>query len=401
MRYAMKPPHPPVRRQDGFAMIGMLLALVVLAIILVFWAKAEQRAWEQTRANAQGAAAAQFGVGVRGFMASVQGGGALPSNPYTVTGVAWLKAPACGGLPGNPAAGYVPCGFTGGEFGATFRTTVTLTPATNLVVSSTWFVVPAPSGLSLQAAASFASKIAYATRAQQTPPLNGMFFDVFSNAPTTAITQPSPSALVPADRGRVVLYASNAPSSDIWLRVDGTNQMLADLNMGGHSIRSAKDGSFSGSVRVQGTEEIDNGLAVTAGPADLRGGTKTPDVEVDSVGHMASQAIYAAQVFTGGTSYSMPKPDCSKANLGSSSAAIYVAMQGTGSPQSSGGDALYDAHANVVDNGASWTITPEVHTTTFSLSGNAIGGMLRLNLDKSVRAANPADQVLLVMTKCR
>ncbi|MEY2152293.1 type II secretion system protein [Rhodanobacter sp. 115] len=399
---AIAPRHLPPRRQSGFILIATLLSLVIIAIILAYWAKTERRNWVQTRANAQGAADAQFGIGLRGFIASVQGGSVtMPSNPYTVTGVNWLKAPTCGGLAGNPATGFVPCGFNGGEYGARFNTTVTKTAATNMIVASTWFAAQPVNGGTKQSAASFASAIAEATRSQQTPPTNGMFFDVFANAAIGATTAPDPSAITPVNSGRVVLYASNAPSSDIWLRVDGTNQMLADLNMGGNSIKNAKDGSFTGSVRVQGTAEIDNGLSVTNGTADLRGGAIAPDFEVTGVGHMASQALYNMQVLTGATSYTVAKPNCTQANGGTSAPSIYVAMQGTGTPEAVQGDALYEAHANVYDNGATWTVSPTLHSTTFSLTGSSSGGNLTLNLNKTVQAESPSDQVLLVMTKCK
>lgn len=391
-------------QRGQITLIGTLCALAVLALILSDWAARQRHDYEQSRANAQGAASAQFGIGIRGYIAAVQGGTVtMPGNPYTVTGVNFLKPPTCGGLAGNPTAGFVPCNFTGGEFGPDYHTTITQTASTEMITSSTWFTVGAEDGQIANSAANLASMIAFATLAQQTPPLNGMFFDAYANAAINATAQPNPSQITPANRGRVVLYASNAPSNDIWLRVDGTNQMLADLNMGGNSIKNALNGSFAGSVRVQGTEEIDDGLSVTKGTADLRGGVITPDVEVSSVGHMASQALYNMEVVTGQTSYTIPKPDCSEANDGDSTPAIYVAMQGTGTPESSGGDALYEAHANVVSSGNDWIVTPVLHATKFTLTGGLTNGNkdLTVALDKTVSQENPTDQVWLVMTKCK
>ncbi|MGH8156527.1 MAG: hypothetical protein ACREPQ_00275 [Rhodanobacter sp.] len=390
-------------KQRGQAqIIAALLALIIFAILLRVWVSIQRENYIEGVAQDEAAQAMQFGVGVRGFIASVQGGSVtMPSNPYTVVGVNFLKAPTCGGLAGNPAAGFVPCNFTGGLYGAAYSTTITLTPATKIITSSTWFMVPPENGGVQSSAADMASQIAFAVAGQQTQPLNGMFFSAYANTAIGATAQSNPNAIVAANAGRIVLYAANAPSNDIWLRVDGTNQMLADLNMGGNSLQNAKDGSFSGSVRVQGAAEIDNGLSVTSGTADLRGGAIAPDVEVTSVGHMASQALYDMQVMTGATSYTVPKPDCSQANMGSSQPAIYVSLQGTGTPQAVGGDALYEAHANVASSGANWVITPIVHATTFSLTGTTVGSNLTLNLNKTVTAENPTDQVWLVMTKCK
>lgn len=399
----MKAMRPSRRAQRGQNMIiGAVLALVIFALILARWATVQRTNYVQDFANAQGANLAQFGIGVRGYIAAVQGGTAtLTSNPYIVTGVNFLKPPTCGGLATNPTAGYVPCSYDGGTYGTALSTTITETPATKVITSSTTFVVEPENGGQKVSASDLASKIVSATLANQASPQNGLFINAFANAPATATSQPNPNAIVAANYGRVVLYASNAPTNDIWLRVDGTNQMLADLNMGGNSIDNALNGSFTGSVRVQGTAEVDNGLSVTAGTADLRGGTITPDVEVTSVGHMASQALYNMQVLTGATSYTVAQPNCSAANEGTSAPSIYVAMQGSGTPESVSGDALYEAHANVVNNGSTWTVTPVAHATTFSLTGSSSGGNLTLNLNKTVSAEDPSDQVLLVMTKCK
>ncbi|MGH8159364.1 MAG: hypothetical protein ACREPQ_14685 [Rhodanobacter sp.] len=391
------------RQQQGQTVIGVAIAAALFAGLLAVWFTVQQRQQVDNLANSEGASLAQFAVGLRGFVAAVQGGSqTMPSNPYTVAGVNWLKPPTCGGLATNPAAGYVPCSFTALPLGPSFSTTTTLTPATLLIDARTNFIVPVYGGASQGASeAIMAAKIVSATLSQQSLPANGTFLTAYANTPVTATAPVTASAIAAADRGRVLLIADNAPSNDVFLRVDGTNKMLADLNMGGNSLQNAKDGSFAGSVRVQGTEEVDNGLSVTAGTADLRGGVITPDTEVTSVGHMTSQALYDMQVLTGASSYTVTKPDCTQANLGTSAPAIYVAMQGTGTPESLGGDALYEAHANVIDNGTTWTVSPALHATTFSLTGSSSGGNLTLNLNKAVTAANPTDQVLLVMTKCK
>jgi hypothetical protein len=85
-----------------------------------------------------------------------------------------------------------------------------------------------------------------------------MFTNYLSNVPVTAndLTQQLATMNNPAspDFGRVLLIASNAPSQDLWLRVDGTNQMLANLNMGGNDLINARNvkadgyGVFGGGV---------------------------------------------------------------------------------------------------------------------------------------------------------
>lgn len=395
--------HASPRRQRGQFAIGAVLAIALMTIALATYFAIQARARIDNLANQDGASLAQYAVGLRGFIAAVQGGSAsMPSNPYTVSGVTWLKPPTCGGLATNPAAGFVPCSFDGGPLSSLYSTTVVKTPATLTIEARTNFFVPFyGSGNKAPSETLMAAKVVSATLSQQTLPANGTFLTAYANTPVTATAPVATAAIAPADRGRVLLVVNNSPSNDVYLRTDGTNYMNADLQMHGNSIAAAKDGSFSGSVRVQGTAEIDNGLSVTAGTADLRGGVITPDTEITSVGHMASQALYNMQVLTGAPSYTVAKPNCSQANLGSSSPSIYVSMQGTGTPESVGADALYEAHANVVDNGSTWTVSPILHATTFTLTGSSSGGNLTLNLNKSVSATNPSDQVLLVMTKCK
>jgi len=377
-------------------LIGVVLATALVAMALATYFKWQQTQYYNDLANQEGAALAQYGVGIRGFIAAVQGGSqTLPGNPYTVAGINWLKPPSCGGLAANPVQGYVPCTFSGGPLAPSYSTTVTQVPATNSIESRTWFLVPMY-GDNPAERSTMAAKVAFATLAQQTLPSNGTFLTAYSNSPIGSTAPVTVSAINAADRGRVLLIANNSPSNDVFLRVDGTNQMLADLNVGGHSIKNAKD------IHASGTVQIDNGLSVTAGTADLRGGVITPDVQVSSVGHMASQAIYDAQVYTGQTSYTVPQPNCTQANNGSSTPAIYVAMQGTGSAGAGGvGDALYEAHVQVQVSGSNWVLTPVVEATKFSLSGSSNGAVLSVNLNKTLTTINPRDQTILVMTKCK
>lgn len=390
------------KQQRGQMLIGAVLATALIGLVFAALFSYERTERLNDLANQEGAALAQFAVGIRGFIASVQGGSqTMPGNPYTTTGVNWLKPAVCGGLATNPTQGYVPCSYDGGPLGATYSTTITQTPATNTIESRTSFFVPVY-GDDAGSRGVMAAKVAVAAMSQQTLPSNGTFLTAFANSPVTANAPVTAAAINPVDRGRVLLVANNSPSNDVFLRVDGTNQMRADLNMGTHSLKNAQDGSFAGNVRAQGSVQIDNGLSVTNGTADLHGGVITPDVQVSSVSHMASQALYDAQIYSGQTSYVIPKPNCSQANLGSSQPAIYVAMQGTGSPASSGGgDALYEAHATVTSSGSNWIVTPVVQSTTFTLGGSSSGGVLTVNLNKTVSGGSPQDQTIMVLTKCR
>lgn len=384
---------PGGRRQGGYILVATLLAVVILSGAMMMVYRAQARSVEIQQSAGDGAQMAQMALGLRGLVAAIQADiSLLPAAPQT--GVTWLKPPSCGGLATNPVAGYVPCTYTGGAYGAQFSTSFTHVAATNAIEARTTFVVPSVGG-SQRAAILRADRIVQSARADHAAP-SGVYFSAWSNVPANAVGPVTPALLNPADAGRVVMVASNAPSNDIYLRVDGTNQMLANLNMGGMSIGNARDGRFTGDVRVEGRAQVDQGMVVQ-GPSDLRGGVVTSEIALTSVGHYASEGIYQAQVLTGATSYTVNKPDCSQAG---NNPGIYAAMQGTGTLNRTGytADAIYSARADVVDMGTRWVVTPVMQGTKFDMT---LAGTT-LNFTRTVVAAPPpADMRILVMTRCR
>lgn len=383
---------PQVRSsQGGYALIAVMLATIVVSALMMMVFKLQARQADIEKSMADGTQVAQFATGLRGFIAATQQNPALLPGAAK-TGVNWLKPAACGGLATNPAEGYVPCAYSGGPLGKLFSTTFTRVVATNYIEARTVFVVPSPGDP--KAAVMRAERVAQAALAGQTA-ASGTFFVALANAPAAAAAPVSPAAMAVADRGRVILVASNAPTNDIFLRTDGTNMMLANLNMGGMSIGNARDGRFTGDVRIEARAQIDQGLTVQ-GPSDLRGGIVTNDIALTSIGKYATEGIYGAIVLTGATSYSVPKPNCATAG---NNPGIYVAMQGTGSVNQGAyaADAIYEARVDVADAGANWTVTPVVQGTRFdmAISGN------NLSFNKTVVAANPADMRIVTLLRCR
>lgn len=419
-------------REQGLTLIGMVIAVGLLAITLVGLARLVMDYSNARDESAQAQSVSQFAVGLHGFIAAVQGGTVtLPSNPYTVSGVNWLKPPSCGGPGTNPVQGFIPCTFNAGAVGGNFSTTVTDTAATNSIVASTSFCADnATNGICVNYPAGSsknhdlvlaAASVAKDALAYSPLPSGTFFYSVLSNSPPGSTTQAPVGPLANANAGRVQLIVSNAPSQDPWLRVDGTNQMLADLNMGGHSIKNAKNADFSGDLRVHGVAQIDGGLVVDNGAINADQGLSTPDAFFQGVGRYASEAIYNAEVYTGAGSYSIPKPVCTGADAGSiggpggSVPRIYTVIQDSGNPQGANagnpdpdgrlvgpdGDALYSSYLNVSNAGGSWTVTPVVYGTTYWLSSQPMpGNKTAIILKKRVWQANPANVVFLAMTKC-
>lgn len=386
---------PMKRQQHGYMLVGTLFAMAVVAASLTVYAKHEARQILYLRAQAEGQSLSQYAVGLRGFIAATQ---ATPGPaPAPQVGVAWLRPPTCGGLATNPVEGFVPCSYTGGTFGALFNTTFTRNPVTNFIEARTSFVVPAQGDTALNSIL-LAEQVVQSALANQTLPANGVFFNAFANVPVTA-NAPAPAAAAPGgDAGRVVMVANNAPSNDIFLRTDGTNQMLANLNMGGFSIGNARDARFNGDVRIDRRLQVDQGATIQ-GPADLRGGAVTNEIALTSINHFVTEGIYDARVYTGAASYTIPKPNCAAAG---NNPGIYVALQGTGTINGDGtyrADSMYEARADVTNAGASWVVTPVMRGTRFDLTVDSATG--DLVFDKTVATTTPADMRLLIMTRCR
>ncbi|OGU24405.1 MAG: hypothetical protein A2580_08690 [Hydrogenophilales bacterium RIFOXYD1_FULL_62_11] len=392
---AAKPRHLAGRRgQEGYFLISALFALAIFGAMVMWGARLMDRHILVDRARSEGEAFGQFAVGLRGFVARAQSDATLIPGG-AMTGVNWLKAPSCGGLGTNPEEGFVPCGYRGMTYGSLYSTTFTHNVVTNAIEARTTFRVPAQ-GDGPANSILLADHLVNTALAQQSLPNNGMFFTVLANVAPTAtgpVPSTSPAFANPgANAGRVLMVVNNAPSNDIFLRTDGTNQMLANLNMGGASLANARDGRFTGTV------QIDDGLVVTSGMSEFREGVTTPDINLTGIGKAATQGIYSAQVLAGATSYTVPKPDCSQVG---NRPAIYASIQGTGSINNDGtyrGDAIYDSRVDVTDLGASWRVVPVVRGTRFELRDT--GGGIELN--KTLTSPySPTDMRVVAMVRCQ
>lgn len=388
----------PSKQQGYTAMLGMLMAAAALSTMLVTWARFEDRRQRNQFAEIEANAFAQFGVGLRGIVAAIQADPALLPGGAQI-GVDWLKAPACGGLPTNPLTGHVPCEFTGGSLGPNYSTTITRNPATNFVEARTSFIVPALGG-DPATRPIIAERIAEAALRQQTSPLNGMFYQVWANVPLNAVNSGNKAIAPGANSGRVLMLAQNAPSTDIWLRTDGTNRMLADLNAGGNSLVNVNHADLAGDLDVDGRARIRQGLAVTEGLARFERGAQATDLMLTSINRSASQAIYDADIMHGSASYIVPKPDCSQVGT---APAIYTSIQSTGTPPPNPGapwipsDALFNSEIRVTDLGASWLVEPVSIGVSKGLE--LVG--FNLSLVRAYSQAPAPTMAVMILRKCR
>ncbi|HEU0197456.1 MAG TPA: hypothetical protein VFQ88_09620 [Nevskiaceae bacterium] len=405
------PPHFP-HHQKGQYLVVAVLALSVLSGTFALFQRTQSQYLAVQRARAQGAVLAQMGTGLLGFAAAVENGSRPPG---TYSGVNWLKPSTCGGLAGNPVAGYVPCTFNGGQYGSAMTTAIT-SPSAGAVQSVTSFRV-APTGVTTGTLSPTveAAGIALNAQAAAASPDGGLYLTAVSNSPLpaggAAPTQINPADVTSADAGNVALVVSNAPSNAIYLRVDGTNEMLANLNNGGHSLVNAANGTFSGTVQsaADNTGTLTDTGAATVGGA-LKAGSATVTGTLQSGGPAVLDASNAGQPnatpgltvsnyvsatdfhltngswlsgaannytwHTGQTSYHIAAPDCSAVATGGGAMQpnIIAALQNTGltpsAPTGSNSIILPDATVLQVTGGGSagWTVTPLKYVKTMSLS---------------------------------
>jgi len=424
------------RETGSTTLFGLLIATTMAIATIPLVAEMQNRQVMRETAKATGQDLAEFAIGLRGFIAAAQSNPALiPAG--AINGANWLKAPTCGGLAANPANGYIPCNFGnyGGRdtlFDASYQTTITRNAATNYIEARTTFIPQVPSDPIKRG--TVADDIVNAAMSHTTIPANGLFSNFMSNVPVNAndlsarlATMNNPAS---ANFGRVLLIAANAPSNDLWLRTDGTNQMLAALNMGGNDLVNARGIQATGNLNLGGgasiggdttinqdlrvgqnatigqdlfvTRDISAGRDMAAQRdiisangdvrasrgnlsasnginGDTRGvviaddGYLTDMVLSNGVTPRLSQGVFDMRVV--GANATVPKPSC-PAGLGNPQ--IFTAIQ---SIVPNDGSEMHGSRVNVTNLGASWRVTPLVLV--------AIGGW---------QTANNAQ--IVVSTKC-
>jgi len=379
MSHFPKRRQPSFRRQRGYLLIMLMIALPIIAALGLWFIEQQTRAAQVGRNVAEGSQAAQFAVGLRGYIAAVQQDPRLLSP--SENGVNWLKPPSCGGLGGDkwPDEGFVPCSYTGGSLGHLYKTTITRDPMTNLVEARTTFMFP-PYNADPQTAILAAEQVVQGALANQSVPANGIFFTAFANSSADANAPVAPNSIQPANAGRVLMVATNAPSNDLWLRTDGTNQMQANLNMGGYSIEKAMSANFEGDVLVQNRLHVEQGVS-------------TNEVHISSINKFLSEGVYWAETFIGKKS-GIPKPECS---LAGGNPAIYVGIQSLGQLPDSD-TVLWTGSVDVSDMGGSWEASPRLQGVKFDLEWD---GSIYTLKKTQVNEPNPANFRYMVMTRCR
>jgi hypothetical protein len=411
-----------VRKQSGFVLLlGLLFALgIILTLMPVFIRYYDQQdLYRQERETGQ--ELAKISVGLQGYISAIQNG--TITMPATQTGLTFLKPPSCGGPATNPAEGYIPCtvgnyGNFDSLFGGQFQTTFTTNATTHYFDARMTFI---PLYQEKNKLGQIAANIIDAARSTPAGSPTGTFATYLSNVPSTA-TAASPQIMTPGnpDFGRVTLVVSNAPSNDIYLRVDGTNQMLAALNMDGHNLVNANniqatgnvtaggDGLFGGGVAAQGV--ITSGSDITAQNNISAGNNLNSSKDVlagrnivagkdvvaegvtnnDGTNPSLTRGIYSATMITGPST--IKKPNCESGQTPQ----IFAAVQ---SAYTQGGDAIDGIDLQATNASATtWAINPVLHVLHLSMTAPTTWSPGQLV--KSWTTEQPTNAKIVVFTKC-
>jgi len=201
-------------RQCGFSLLELILVLAIGSTVLAVTANRQVENALQSKAAQAGGLVAQYNAAVASYIRD--NGSTTPANTYT--GTAWLKDRTnCPG--GTASVQYLPCGFPN-ALPFNQRPSTMLTNTAGKVNATTTF-----GPLPVQARGGYRGDIANEVAATALAKLQNIIgTQTFSLNKNHLITA-------------TVSTAGNNPSA--FLRVDGSNAMLADLNVGGNNIDSA------------------------------------------------------------------------------------------------------------------------------------------------------------------
>jgi type II secretory pathway pseudopilin PulG len=226
------PPNP--QTQAGITLIEAAVVIGLASFLLVQGAQVFNAVVNDLNARATGVRVAQYNSAVASWVNAA--GAAVPVGVYN--GLGWLQnAATCPGATG--AVDYLPCGFDPFlPWNLQYATTVD-TNATDPAVppgrvrATTNLGTPTLGGAPLL---NYGATLLHAARAY----LGASQIQMAQNqlGITRYQIRPDPGG---GANDQLLAVVDTAVNVDPWLRVDGTNQMLANLNVGGWDVNNARD----------------------------------------------------------------------------------------------------------------------------------------------------------------
>ncbi len=430
------------RKQSGYVtLIGMFLALAAAAAAMPWVFEKQQRDREQELANTAGKDLAMIASGVSEYVSKVQSGDEPPNegDDLTLT-LGDLRPEQCGGPDRGyfePHEGFIPCqvadyGDSDTPFWDEYEIRIEHLNSPGGGAAGNASLVQAFVNTQVDPGKDFAGRqarvaqrITNVANEHREPGGHEMFNAVFANVdvddvetptnPSDEYTTPTPNFDDPtaSSFGRVVMVVSNRSTADRWLRVDGTNEMEADINAGGYDLRDAEnidaagdlllggDALIGGDSQVGGSSLVRESLTVgddieaggditgedvaarndmiagndvlasndvwaggdveTEGDVLADGEVLAEDVYMDNVQLHASQAFYEGHVVGRGERVPYPRSDEGGCPSGRSEA-IFTSIQDVVVDDGQTDSAIYGQRVDVGRSGNEWTVDVEVLT---------------------------------------
>jgi type II secretory pathway pseudopilin PulG len=259
MKYPKKYPKLPNQRaQRGFAILESIVGVALFTYMLFIGAQAFAVWLEHQDAQVKGVLVAQYNSAVASWINAA--GAAVPTGNYN--GIGWLQnAATCAGATG--AEDFLPCGFDGLlSFGLQFNTQVDTNATDPAVPPGRVRAVTNLGTPRVAGAAANPPLMAYGgalLRAAQA-------YVGISQLRAQNLVGLTSYRLLPDPAGgpndQLIAQVDTSVNVDPWLRTDGSNQMLADLNVGGNDVVNSRD--VNASRNVNAGQDTNTGRDVNA-----------------------------------------------------------------------------------------------------------------------------------------
>jgi len=233
-----------MNRERGFFLIELMVAMAVMGIVAVWVMQDAVRSSEETQAKRLGSYLAQYTNATRAYLADNAPAIAGFATALTQSGATWLKSTACTPAgSGTAAKPYLPC-----DYPATLPFGVTLTATLQAGVGGSAEIISGGSAITVDGATR-EDLAGVAFMAAQGESLTGP--SVMNASIATSYAQGTGGTA-----GQLFATASNTPSTDVWLRVDGSNAMAGNLDMGTNSLTNVNAVGATGNITTTGGDLV-------------------------------------------------------------------------------------------------------------------------------------------------
>jgi hypothetical protein len=295
MKYPKKYPKLPNQRaQRGFALLASVVGVALFTYMLFIGAQAFAVWFEHQDAQVKGVLVAQYNSAVASWINAA--GAAVPTGNYN--GIGWLQnAATCAGATG--AADFLPCGFDGNlSFGLQFNTQVDTNATDPAVPPGRVRAVTNLGTPRVAGAAANPPLMAYGgalLRAAQA-------YVGISQLRAQNLVGLTSYRLLPDPAGgpndQLIAQVDTSVNVDPWLRVDGSNSMQANLNVGGNDVVNSRDVNASRDISA-GRNASATSQVFSAGDI-VSGGDITAGRDMAATRHViANQDVSAGGNVTG------------------------------------------------------------------------------------------------------